>query len=282
MMARPELDLALLFKEIGLSPDTFGELLLNRDCMQLRNTRGLDPRISKEHWESLIAAAEASGAIEEIPDKKPPEKRRWIVSTETVNTMIRDTNLIMNVLPDVKKLYSSGNKYRIAATIPDKYQELQEFFRLFENTVLGLRRFIAQASNEIMIMVPFIDSEGLSEILSSLERALERGVKLSFLTRDLGEGGRNLEVLSGLVETAKRACGNLALYEAVMPDSYSISHAKVFSRDQGEEVYIGSANLTAASMEKTIEIGVFLEGKETKSMAEFLSVVKSISQRRWP
>lgn len=283
MMARPELDIALICEEIGLAPDDLGELLQNRDRMQLRTMRGLDPRISKEQWESLLAAAEALGAIAEMPDNiMPPEKRRWMVSTEAVNTVIRDVNLILDVLPDTKKRYSSDMEYRIAATIPDKLQELQWFFQRFENTVLGLRRMIAQASTELTIMVPFIDSEGLSEILSSLERILEQGVKVSFLTRALGEEGRNLKVLSGLVDAAKMIGGSLELFEAVMPDNYPISHAKVFSKDGGEEVYIGSANLTAASMDKTIEIGVFLKGKETKPVGEFLSLVKSISQRRWP
>ena len=84
------------------------------------------------------------------------------------------------------------------------------------------------------------------------------------------------------IDAAKRNAWNIELFESVMPNEAPISHAKVFSKDNGDEVYIGSANLTLASMEKTIEIGVFLKGKETQPINEFLSMVKTISQKRWP
>lgn len=282
-MARPEWDLALICEEICLAPDALGELLRSRDGTALRNMLLLDPPISKDHWESLLAAFEALGVIREIPDNiKPPDKRLWIVLPEVLNSVVRDVGLALDFLPEARKRFSSDNEYRIAATIPEKLHDLQLFFRSFENTALGLRRMIAQAFSEVTIMVPFIDTEGLSEIISSLERSLERGVKVSFLTRALGEEGRNLTVLSRLIDTANKINGNLELYEAVLADEYPISHAKVFSRDGGAEIYVGSANLTASSMERTIEIGVFLKGKEAKPVGEFLSLVKSISQRRWP
>jgi phosphatidylserine/phosphatidylglycerophosphate/cardiolipin synthase-like enzyme len=141
---------------------------------------------------------------------------------------------------------------------------------------------IAQANSELTVLVPFIDADGLSEIFSSLEQALERGVKVSFLTRELGKGGRNLTVLSSLVDAAKRNNYDLQLLEAILTDDSPISHAKVFSRDGGDEVYVGSANLTAVSLERTIEIGVFLRGEETRPVGEFLSLVKSLSRKRWP
>ena len=115
-----------------------------------------------------------------------------------------------------------------------------------------------------------------------MHRAFERGVKLSILTRELGQGGRNISILSSLIDAVKRNDWNMELFEAVMPNEAPISHAKVFSKDNGDEVYIGSANLTLASMEKTIEIGVFLKGKGTQPINEFLSMVKTLSQKRWP
>ncbi len=282
-MARPEWDLAIICEEIGLLPNALNDLIKNRDGAQLRNITGLAPRIARDHWASILAAVEASGAVSEIPDStKAPEERCWKVSAGVLNSLIRDVDLILGVLPDARKRFGSDREYRIAATIPEKFYELRKFFRAFENTALGLRRMIAQATSELTVLVPFMDSDGLSEIFSSLERALERGVKVSFLTRELGKGGRNLTVLSSLVDAAKRNNGDLQLLEAVLTDDSPISHAKVFSRDGGDEVYVGSANLTAASLERTIEIGVFLRGKETRPVGEFLSLVKSLSRKRWP
>lgn len=282
-MARPEWDLALICEEIGLVPSALYDFLSNKNGAQLRNLRGLAPRIARDHWASILAAAEAAGAISEIPDStKAPEERCWKVSAAVLNSLIYDVDLILSVLPDARKRFNSDHAYRVAATIPEKLHELKDFFRAFENTALGLRRMIGQATSELTVLVPFMDADGMSEIFSILERALERGVKVSILTRELGEGGRNLTVLSSLVDAAKRNNGDLELLEAVLPDDSLISHAKVFSRDCGDEVYVGSANLTAASLERTIEIGVFLRGKETRLVGEFLLLVKSLSRKRWP
>lgn len=282
-MARPEWDLALICEEIGLIPDSLHDLLRNRDGAQLRDTKGLDPRIGRDHWASILAAAEAAGAVSEIPDgTKAPEQRCWKVSAEVLSPLVRNVDLILRVLPEARKRFGSDREYRIAATIPEKLHELREFFRAFENTALGLRRMISQATSELTVLVPFMDADGLSEIFSSLGRALERGVKISFLTRELRKGGRNLTVLSSLVDAAKTFNGDLQLFEAVLIDDSPISHAKVFSRDGGDEIYIGSANLTAASMERTIEIGVFLRGKEARPVDEFLALLISLSRKRWP
>jgi hypothetical protein len=283
MMARPEWDLALICEEIGLDPNALNDLLRNKDGTQLRNIRGSDPRIARDHWASILAAVEASGAVSEIYDSsKAPEERFWKVSAEILNSLVRDVNLILTVLPDARKRFGSDRTYRIAATIPEKFFELREFFHAFENTALGLRRMIANATFDLTVLVPFMDSDGLSEIFFPLERALGRGVKVSFLTRELGKGGRNLTVLSSLVDAAKRNNGNLELLEAVLTGESPISHAKVFSIDSGDELYVGSANLTAVSLERTIEIGVFLKGKETRPVGEFFAMVKSLSRKRWP
>jgi PLD-like domain len=282
-MARPEWDIALICDEIGIAPEDLCELLRKRDGKKLRRFNKTKLRISKDQWESILAAAKASGIITEISDSsKPPEERIWRVSDNALEPFARDLGLMLDILPDARRRFSSSLSYRIAATIPEELYELKGFFRAFENTALGLRRMISQTNSDLTILVPFMDSEGLSEILPSLHRALERGVKLSILTRELGEGRRNITVLSSLVDAAKRNAWNIELFEAVMPNEAPISHAKVFSKDNGDEVYIGSANLTLASMEKTIEIGVFLKGKETQPINEFLSMVKTISQKRWP
>lgn len=282
-MSRPEWDIALICDDSGIVPIALIHLLRGQDGKKLRKIHTVDNRISKDQWESILIAAEAFGAVTEKKDPTlPPEERIWSVSYEELDSLVNNVTLILDILPDAQQRYSSDVSYRIAATIPEKLHELSRFFRSFENTALGLRRMLAQTSSELTILVPFMDLGGLSEILPSLERALERGVSIRVLTRELGNGGRNMQVLSGLIDNANRNGWNLQLFDAKLSDNSPISHAKVFSKDGGDEVYIGSANLTAASMERTIEIGVFLKGKETQPVNEFLSMVKSLSQKRWP
>jgi hypothetical protein len=266
-----------------MTPAVLCEPLLRGDGQKLKSFEVTKLRISKNQWDSILAAAKAFGAVDVIADlSEPPEERIWKVSYKSLETLVRDVTLIYDILPEARRRFSSSQSYRIAATIPEELYELEGFFRAFENTALGLRRMIAQTLSELTILVPFMDSEGLSEILPSLVSALERGVKLSILTRELGEGGRNISVLSSLINAVKGNDWNLQLFEAVLSNDSPISHAKVFSKDRGDEVYIGSANLTLTSMEKTIEIGVFLRGEETISVHDFLTTVKSLSKKRWP
>ena len=282
-MTRPEWDLAMICDDAGLIPKSLKDLLWDLDGNQLREIHVFEPTVGKDRWFGILAAAEAVGAISEVDDPTtPPEKRKWQVHQDRLDMFLKDVELILDILPQARERFSSDREYRIAATIPETLHKLQEFFRAFENTALGLRRMISSATSNLTILVPFMDADGLSEILPSLERALQTGVEVSFLTRELGEGERNLGVLSGLVDVAMRNPGDLRLLEAVLSDDTPISHAKVFSKDDGDEIYVGSANLTSTSMERTIEIGVFLKGRETRPIDEFLSLVKSLSRQRWP
>ena len=283
LMARPEWDLALICMECDVAPSALCDLLQTGNGTQLLNMRKPEVEIPKQQWACILAEAEAAGAITEIPNPgKPAAERCWRVLPEESHLLFSSVELILSVLPDAKRRFSDDQAYRIAATIPTHLHDLRQFFRTFENTALGLRRMIAAASTDLTLLVPFMDAEGFSEILDALELALARGVTVSFLTRELGDGGRNLTVLSEIVESAKRKGGDLRLYEVVLTNGAPISHAKVFARDGGDEVYVGSANLTATSMDKTIEIGVFLRGRETRAVGEFLSLVKSLAYQRWP
>ena len=283
LMARPEWDLALICMECDLAPSALCDLLQTENGTQLLNMREPDVGISKQQWACILAAAEAAGAITEIPNPgKPSAERCWQVLPEELHSLFSSVELIISVLPDAKRRFSGDQAYRIAATIPTRLHDLRQFFRTFENTGLGLRRMIAEASVDLTLLFPFMDTEGFSEILGALELALDRGVTVSFLTRELGDGGRNLMVLSEIMDSAKKKGGDLRLYEAVLTDGVPISHAKVVARDGGDEVYVGSANLTGTSMDRTIEIGVFLRGRETRAVGDFLALVKSLAHQRWP
>lgn len=282
-MARPEWDLALICMECNLEPDALCGFLQATSGTHIQKACELDVGVSKEQWARIFAATAAAGAITEIPNsRKPALERPWRVVPVQMNSLFSSVKLILTVLPDAKRRFSNDQSYRIAATIPTRLHKLRQYFRMFENTGLGLRRMIAEASVDLTLLFPFIDKEGFSEILGALELALDRGVTVSFLTRELGDGERNLMVLSEIMDSAKKKGGDLRLYEAVMTDGVPISHAKVVARDGGVEVYVGSANLTGTSMDRTIEIGVFLRGSETRAVGDFLTHVKSLAQQRWP
>lgn len=282
-MSRPEWDIALICAESGLPPKRLRNLLLCRNGTALRGLNVKKSPVSGEQWERILVAAEDFGAVTEIKDyTRAPVERLWNISQSGVDSLVSRVSMLLDILPDIVKKYSSDLSYRIGATIPDHLHDLNRFFCYFENTVLGLRRMIAQTESTLTILVPFMDSEGLSEIFPSLKRALQRKVKIEILTRELGAKGRNTNVLAELIRCTGKYFPGLQLFETVMANKAPISHAKVISKDGGNEIYIGSANLTATSMERTIEIGVFLKGDEARTVNGFLSAVKTLSRKRWP
>jgi len=283
-MAKPELELALLCEEANLVPEDLLIYLSGSDNkIRPVELMFIESGISRENWKDILAIAESAGAISEHADVgKPPDERVLLTNPENLKKLINNTRLILDSIPDLKRLYRQDIQYRVAATIPERLIKLQDFFYAFENTSLGLRRMVAEAEKSLTIMVPFIDAEGLNEVSDTIKGALDRGVLVSILTRGLAKGERNVEALLDIFGEPHFPTSNFFLYETVFEDGYPISHAKVVSCDGGKEVYVGSANLTAASMDRTIEIGVFLQGSQAEHIDKFLQLVLSHSPQRWP
>jgi len=280
MMVKAKWDLALICDEINKTPEQMASLIKSLESKSLSTVYKTRPDMHKNTWKRIVAALEAASVITEMTGaNEHPDNRPLKVSFKNLKVLIKDIELIINILPYAKNKFFSGTSCRVAATIPEDLFQLKRFFEKFENTALGLRRLIGEAKTNIKILVPFMDSKGLAEIEATISDALQRGVDITFLTRKLVAGGKNIGVLKGLITADKNFSGSLTLFDAAKLDRSPISHAKVVSRDNGAEVYTGSANLTSTSMGKTVEVGLFLKGKEAEAMDRFLSLIESVSQK---
>jgi len=277
-------EIALLCDEAKIDPDD----ILNcfacfKETIKLVDIFESKSEIRYESWKDLIAILEIGGALKEVEGtEKPPEERLLHFDSEKAQELLKEAKIIFSALPDLKKQYHKDTQYRIAATIPSRLDNLLRFFNAFENTPFGIRRMASEAERKLYILVPFIDYDGLNEVSQSLKGALDRGVSINILTRNLTEGHQNYDALVRIFGDPILPKENFHLYETVSEDGLSLSHAKVLSRDNGKEVYIGSANFTRASMEKTIEVGVFLRGRQAEPIDGFIQLVLSHSIQRWP
>ena len=283
-MKPPELDLALLCRGAGIDAEKLRAVLNPPSGTTSFNTVASEfPTLDKEGILSIISVAQKCGALIQVSGEGAPlVSRQWSPIPRKMDSLVSDTKAILGAIPHMKEIYAQDVRFRIAATIPGTLRDMEGFYRYFENTALGMRRLIAEAQSELYVMVPFIDETGFATLLQSMENSLHRGVRVSFISRHLAEGQRNRMVLDGLVAISTGNGGTLCLYDANLEEDSPVSHAKVISRDGGEEVYIGSANLTASSLERTIEIGVFLQGSDAKPVHTFLEAIMARSVKRWP
>jgi phosphatidylserine/phosphatidylglycerophosphate/cardiolipin synthase-like enzyme len=283
-MRKPELELSFLCEGAGIDPVAILSALdPDSDMVSAERlacaVRGADV----ERMISVLSIAGTRGAaVESRQDGAPSDKREWKIDKGAFVALIHEAKVIYDSMPEIRRMLSPGSRYRIAATIPRRLPELESFYRVFENTVLGMRRLIGEAKSEILVMVPFIDRTGFDAILPTLDDAIGRGVKVVFLSRKVDKGEESRIALSGLLSGNKRAAEFLSLFEASLDGDIPLSHAKVISRDGGAEVYIGSANLTGASMEWIVEIGVFIKGNDGIPIHDLLRGIRKRSIKRWP
>jgi phosphatidylserine/phosphatidylglycerophosphate/cardiolipin synthase-like enzyme len=204
------------------------------------------------------------------------------VRFEEFRSLVARASIIANALPHLRKLLTCTDSYRVAATIPQSLIALDPFYGSFENTALGMRRLVEEAKSDLYIVAPFFTREGIDALSTALEAAFQRGVSVTVLARCLSEGEQNRRALEGLITLSGKIPGSLSLFESESQDGSPLLHAKILARDAGEEVYVGSANLTGAGMERTLEVGVFLRGDGAREIVKLLKQLIEHSERRWP
>ena len=283
-MRNPELDLALICDSAGIDPEKLRAALDSPSgVISFDAIASWFPGLNRERILSVFSLGQRYGALIQVSGEGAPlNSRSWRPVSKILDVLFSGAKAIHEAIPNMKEIYTQGDRFRIAATIPRTLHDMEDFFRHFENTALGMRRLIVDSRKELHIMVPFIDETGFGTLLQAIEDSLRRRVRVSFISRHLGEGQRNRAVLEGLVGISRESGGSLFLYDANLDEDSPVSHAKVISRDDGEEVYIGSANLTASSMERIIEIGVFLQGPGARPVHDFLANIMKRSVKRWP
>lgn len=145
---------------------------------------------------------------------------------------------------------------------------------------LGL---VSGAQRRVVVMTPFLDARG-ADWLCQLFDSVRDGVQRLLVLRTL-ENPQRSDYPIGYARAASR------LREAgVEVFNYSIPradasgretfHAKVVLCDS-DSAYVGSSNLTAASLEHSMELGILLSGRAALKVAEVMEAVLACASP-WP
>jgi phosphatidylserine/phosphatidylglycerophosphate/cardiolipin synthase-like enzyme len=126
--------------------------------------------------------------------------------------------------------------------------------RMTAETMTGL---IVGARARLRIFSPFLDARGLDVLTVALTAATRRNVQVSVGYARRGNRDNAIEQL----EQRVRSNGNPARFQTVAIGSdRPFPHLKLIAAD-GEQAYIGSANLTWPALTSNAEIGALVDGE---------------------
>lgn len=201
------------------------------------------------------------------------------VEYESCMALIVDARRARRVL-DTAAEGSTRQSFELVCTLPNRDPAFADRdpvdFRMQQITsrLLSLCR---EAQESLLVVSPYLELSGIEWLVPGLEGALERGVDVTLVSRELEPGEPNYEAIRSLVEVATGYDGELAVYDYYEhdPDTdrplYTL-HSKVLIADD-DVAYIGSANFTKYGFSENLEVGVVLTGDEVAELCRLVDYV---------
>jgi phosphatidylserine/phosphatidylglycerophosphate/cardiolipin synthase-like enzyme len=143
-----------------------------------------------------------------------------------------------------------------------------------EPTEHAFHGMVRAAQRRVIVMTPFFDSTGatwLQELLSYASPGVERILILRSLEdRTRKDYPSGFDTISPWLKAQGVRVFNYSISR--MEGGRETFHAKALLCDRGA-AYLGSSNVTAASLEHSMEMGVVLEGRAAAGVAEVIDAV---------
>lgn len=170
----------------------------------------------------------------------------------------------------------------VVLTPPGKVSRLGDTLRArgwieaeLEHTEAILRHLATQATERFVVLSPFLDTGGM-ESLVAMFSATRPEVKRVLVTR-CTDGIKAPVLQVGLPSLT--ALG-VAVHNYWLPRAYGYEtfHAKVLLADAAM-AYLGSANMTQASLSVSMELGTLLKGQSVKTLVSVVDAILAIAPK---
>jgi phosphatidylserine/phosphatidylglycerophosphate/cardiolipin synthase-like enzyme len=182
-------------------------------------------------------------------------------------------------------LHKDADQVRLVITEPGEKSALREAIsrrhaippQVYQTTdaFINLAR---GASRELIVMVPFLDDQGVSFLLSLYSLCAD-GVKRSLICRPLSEPECGLAFNKRANEFKKL---KIAIYEyalpSALPSGRETFHAKVIVADD-RAYYVGSSNFMASALGRSLECGVIVNGQSARQLFNVVDALRSVAKR---
>lgn len=184
-------------------------------------------------------------------------------------------------------------RFELVCTLPDSDPSFEEYHPVdfgLEQITSKLLELCGTANRRIVLFSPFLNRGGLEWLVPGLESAIERGVSVELVSKQLDEGSANNHALSSLIEMDQHDVpGSLHIYDyfQAAPESESdypayTLHAKMILVDRTAG-YIGSANFTDHAFTRYLELGAILYGDQISKMSELADrIIENSAKRVYP
>lgn len=149
-----------------------------------------------------------------------------------------------------------------------------------ESTEHAFHGMVRAAQRRVVIMTPFLDSRGAAWLQEMLAHA-PPGVERTLILRSLEDTARkDYPVGFDAISSWLKAHGVHVFNYSIprMDGGRETFHAKAVLCDRST-AYLGSSNVTAASLENSMEMGVVLEGRAAAGVAEVVDAVLAAATR---
>jgi len=193
----------------------------------------------------------------------------------------------LSLQKELDKIAPSPAMWQVVLTVPEP---LRDLIGNYLGTNACLKHLLASAKQEILALVPYIDSSFVEAMSDEFRAMTKSGIRLTLVTREVGKTPGSLRATLRLHEifranVIKRDL--LKVYQYWVPIKYfperdfhyTALHAKVVIQDL-DNAYLGSANWTEESMARNLEVGLLLSDKSIiDSLRRVVSSVLTESSR---
>lgn len=212
-----------------------------------------------------------------------PVSWRAVASVELLNRLALTLNAVAIFFRDVHR---DRNEVEVVLTRPPHPSELEQQLAAtgygtvgLENTEEQFTAMAARAQQTLLVMTPFLDAHGARRLLMLFSRAAP-SVRKTLVLRFKS----TTEVPSGYLATADELRKlDVEVFDYFIPRDagagYESFHAKSLLIDR-RECYLGSANITEASLGYSMELGFVVRGTAAERVALVLDAILAISRRR--
>lgn len=230
---------------------------------------------SARSWavEAALAASVSANLMDKFGDLewKP---REYYPVFEQLATALEGISIYL------EQVHSDDTEVTVVLTPPEKPSMLENVLitrgyvgSMVHHTDAIFKHIAGQAKNRFIVMMPFIDDSGMTNLISSWE-STKNEVEKILITRHTASNPNS--AISDNQAKLNSIGVKIYSYWLQKVGKYETFHAKVMLADS-DFAYVGSANATKASLDRSMELGVMLKGKGAKTVSEIVDAVLQIS-----
>jgi phosphatidylserine/phosphatidylglycerophosphate/cardiolipin synthase-like enzyme len=196
---------------------------------------------------------------------------------------LRSLSLIFSVIDIYKtRVQRNDTDVKLVTTTPERALALDRELASAgwqmprtEDTDESMVDLFAGATRRIIVMTPFLDLRG-GQILKSLLERSKPEIEISVILRNLDRPGRQdypagYALLQEFLSKRQARIFDYTLQHE-LGASVETFHAKLVLADD-RKAYVGSANMTGASFELSVELGVLLTGKAARQLSHLAEAI---------